>query len=95
MYASTKSESYHLTEERAADQSVYFLWQFVALGLLYPQIVARRLKNRGGESTVLSPPLEVKRLRMEVLILVKPIIPVTGILRIPTCVVTATTTRGL
>ena len=40
MYASTKSESYHLTEERAADQSVYFLWQFVALGLLYPQKVA-------------------------------------------------------
>ena len=82
MYASTKSESYHLTAERSADQSVYFLWQFVALGLLYPQIVARRLKNR-GESTVLSP-LEVKRLRMEVLILVKPIITVTGILRIPT-----------
>ena len=49
-------------------------------------------------------PLEVKRLRMEVLILVKPIIPITGILRIPTSGVAAATraatalrvvTRGL
>ena len=54
-----------------------------------PVRVFRRLKNR-GESTVLSP-LEVKRLRIEVLILIKPIIPVTGILRIPARVVTATT----
>jgi hypothetical protein len=55
MYASTKSESYHLTAERAVDQSVYFLWQFVAFGLLYPQIVARRLKNRGREHCALPP----------------------------------------